>query len=161
MKLRRTPFYGDDIDRALLGPDFRPGMALVGGMGDGSEPEPLGDLKEPVRPAAGAENDSLIAEHPSQTVSHPDYRELGTEVALGFMPHQGENRKQRLAGVATWNPKDHGGGQQSGAEPRPAAGAPPPPMPTRRELWKQRQRQRRGKLDPELRRLQREKAKTK
>lgn len=52
-----------------------------------------------------------------------------------FYAHNGENRTQRRAAVATWEP--------------------PKDAPTRRELWLQRQRQRRGKLDIETRRLQR------
>lgn len=70
---------------------------------------------------------------------HPDAVEKGIELPLGFIPHRGENRTQRRAAVANFS----------------AEGA------DRRELWAQRQRQRRGKLDPELRRLQRRKAETK
>lgn len=66
-------------------------------------------------------------------VPHPDATEKGVELALGFMPHRGENRTTRRAAVANFK----------------AEGA------NRRELLKQRQRQRRGTLDPELRRLQR------
>lgn len=57
-----------------------------------------------------------------------------------FTPYDGENRTQRLAGVANFVP-------------------PTKDDPSRRELLKQRQKQRRGKLDPELRRLQRERLK--
>jgi hypothetical protein len=75
----------------------------------------------------------------AQPAHHPDYCEKGTELALGLMPHRGENRRQRRAAVANF---EH-------------------PEADRRELWEQRKRQRRGKLDPELRRLQRRKAQTK
>ena len=63
-------------------------------------------------------------------------------LGVGFAPHQGENRTQRLAGVANFVP-------------------PTKDDPSRRELLKQRQKRRRGKLDPELRRLQRERLKQK
>lgn len=67
---------------------------------------------------------------------HPDARERGVELALGFIPHRGENRKTRRAAVATWEqPEDV--------------------RTTRRELLKQRKRRDRGTLDVELRRLQR------
>lgn len=70
---------------------------------------------------------------------HPDYCEKGTEQPLGLIPHRGANRQQRRSAVANF--------QAEGAD--------------RRELWQQRQRQRRGKLDPELRRLQKRKAQSK
>ncbi len=138
MRTRRTPFYGDPEDRAILGPDY---------------------LKDVVGPFAGAENGSQNTEDPANTVhpvdllaeaeqEHANYREMGTEIALGFVPHEGENRKTRRAAVATWVPPNH-------AEQLEKIGAAVPNMPTRRELWRQRQRQRRGKLDPETRRLQR------
>jgi hypothetical protein len=64
---------------------------------------------------------------------HPDAVEKGAEYALGFMPHRDMNRKARRSAVANF--------EEKGVD--------------RRELWRQRQQQRRGKLDPELRRLQR------
>jgi hypothetical protein len=135
--MRRTPFYGDPGDREMLGPSFK--LIAVDEMTD--------------IPPAALELVEQYAEAEAEREHHPDYREKGAAVALGFMPHQGENRRQRLAGVATWTPPE---------QPQPKEGEPEPPrMPTRRELFEQRQRQRRGTLDPELRRLQREKAKTK
>lgn len=65
--------------------------------------------------------------------------ELGTEMALGFMAHKGENRTTRRAAVANWTPPEV-----------PKDGERPP---SRRELWEQRKKHRRGKLDVELRRL--------
>jgi hypothetical protein len=65
--------------------------------------------------------------------THPDAVEKGIELPLGFMPHRGENRKTRRAAVANF------------AHPEA----------NRRDLLKQRQRQRRGKLDVKTRRLQR------
>lgn len=59
--------------------------------------------------------------------------DVPADIALGFRPHAGENRKTRRAAVANFS---H-------------------PGVSRRELLKQRQRNRRGKLDVELRRLQR------
>lgn len=64
---------------------------------------------------------------------HPDYCEKGIELPLGFVPHKGENRTQRRSAVANF------------AHPEA----------NRRELLAQRQRERRGKLDIETRRLQR------
>lgn len=78
-------------------------------------------------------NEILAALHPDAEIIRPELNEFGTEIALGFMPHQGENRTTRRAAVANFEVKGV----------------------SRRELLKQRQRQRRGKLDPELRRLQR------
>jgi hypothetical protein len=66
-------------------------------------------------------------------MTHPDAVERGIELPLGFMQHKGENRRARRAAVANF------------AHPEVS----------RRELLKQRQRQRRGKLDIETRRLQR------
>lgn len=63
--------------------------------------------------------------------------------ALGFIPHGSENRRTRRREVAKWTPPEG------------------PNMPTRRELLKQRQRNARGKLDPQLRRLQRQKLRQK
>ncbi len=144
MKSRRTPFYGDPEDRALLG-----------SMGDGSEDQPK---EEPLGGAVVELGTSPGVETTAPPKHHPNYREIGAEVPLGFIGHQGENRKQRLTGVATWSPKDHG---DHGGDPRVPLNSAVESMPTRRELLAQRQRQRRGKLDPELRRIQREKAKTK
>jgi hypothetical protein len=107
----------------------------------------------------------------AQPAHHPDYCEKGTEIALGFIPHRGENRRTRRTAVATWAPPEQDYKARNSSESRAnpvqrdeAEGLhvpPPPDIPTRRELWLQRQKQRRGKLDPELRRLQRRKAATK
>lgn len=107
---RRAPFFGTPEDAALLGPM---------GMGVAPPPEQLVDVTD-------EEKSELLAQ----------LERLG----VGFAPHRGENRTQRLAGVANFVP-------------------PTKDDPSRRELLKQRQRQRRGKLDPELRRLQRERLK--
>ncbi len=96
---------------------------------------------------------------------HPDARELGVELALGFIPHRGENRRTRRAAVANWQPpkqdyKAHNS-SESGATPAQRDEAeglrvpPPHDMPTRRELLKQRKRRDRGTLDVDLRRLTR------
>ncbi len=147
----RTPFYGMPED-----------LELLGSMGDGSEPLPDYELPSDIPQSFFTELEESVAE--TTAGPHPNYRELGTEMPLGFMPHQGENRRQRRAAVATWSPKDHptaepvgAGAEESGTRPD-VEPAPPPPLPTRRELWAQRQRQRRGTLDPGLRRLQRRKA---
>jgi len=165
---RREPFFGEASDRELLGPGF------VSSMGDGSEEDrtspflPEQEARELIQ-SMGYEARRAMAGAAAapRTQPHPDYCEKGTELPLGFIPHRGENRQQRRAGVATWappkadQPKAEAGAGAGGEEPgtRPGGEPPPAPMPTRRELWKQRQRQRRGKLDPELRRLQRRKAK--
>jgi hypothetical protein len=91
---------------------------------------PFPDVDIPLETSGLRVNELDANEEPS---AHPDYCEKGTELALGLVPHRGENRTQRRAAVANF--------QAEGAD--------------RRELWRQRQRQRRGKLDPELRRLQR------
>ena len=70
---------------------------------------------------------------PGVVVGGAEQVERGTAVPLGFMPHTAENRKTRRAAVATF--------QREGVN--------------RRELWRQRKRQRRGTLDPELRAAQR------
>ena len=57
-----------------------------------------------------------------------------SDLAIGFVPHGGENRAMRRKAVATFQ--------------EPVAGL-------RRRLWVQRQRNRLGKLDVETRRLQR------
>jgi hypothetical protein len=82
--------------------------------------------------------------------------------SLGFRQHQGENRKTRRAAVANWQPSQTNGAAASAPaagsrapDPVKPAAAPTERMPTRRELLKQRQRNRRGELDVELRRLQR------
>lgn len=133
VRTRRTPFYGDAGDREILEPSFK--LVSVDEMTD-------------VPPAALAEAPVIIdgAEASSRREPHPDYREKGAEIPLGFMPHQGENRKQRLAAAATWAPPKLPEGEQP---------------PTRRALHEQRQKHRRGTLDPELRRVQRRKAQTK
>lgn len=98
---------------------------------------------------AGAEESGMfsLVEHEMQ--HHPDAVEKGIDLPLGFMPHAGENRVTRRAAVANWappvSPKVDGADMDRKT----------PAMPTRRELLKQRQKQRRGKLDPETRRLQR------
>ena len=123
---------------------------------DGSEP--IGDFASAVAPLA--ERDIL------PKARHPDAVEKGVELALGFLPHRGENRRTRRAAVANWQPPAvSSNGRTPGFDPdnegsNPPA-ATPPRMPTRRELLGQRQRQRRGRLDPELRRLQHEQRKAK
>jgi hypothetical protein len=117
---RREPFFGVDEFNGIVPTDYQPHNSS----------ESRGT------PAQRDEAEGLCVPPPQR---HPDYCEKGTELALGFIPHRGENRKQRLAAVANFS----------------AEGA------DRRELWRQRQRQRRGKLDPELRRLQRRKAENK
>lgn len=90
--------------------------------------------REPGLPEVYAEFDEL------HQPAHPDAVEKGVELPLGFHQHQGENRTTRRAAVANWQPP-----KVEGEKP-----------PTRRELLEQRQKHQRGKLDPELRRLQRE-----
>lgn len=68
--------------------------------------------------------------------------ELPADIPLGFHQHQGENRATRRKNSATWAP-------QKGVDT------------SRRELLEQRQKHQRGKLDPELRRLQKRKAESK
>jgi hypothetical protein len=136
-------------------PDLPLDFDAVVSMGDGSEDEPTPELV-------------MAASRPA---AHPDAVEKGIDLPLGFVPHRGENRRQRREAVANWQPPEQdqpssgavGAGEgepgtRPGDEPSPAT---PARMPTRRELWAQRQRQRRGTLDPELRRLQRRKAQTK
>ena len=67
--------------------------------------------------------------------------EANTEPGRGFFAHQGENRRTRRAEVARFTPP----------EDTPKAEA----KGMRRRFLKQRQRRAMGKLDPELRRLQR------
>jgi hypothetical protein len=106
-----------------------PGLELRTSMGDGSADE---------APVQFHGHDPSAPSVPQDTpTTHPDYCEKGIELPLGFIPHQGESRTQRRAAVANF--------QADGVD--------------RRELWLQRQRQRRGKLDPELRRLQRKRLK--
>lgn len=177
MKLRvpREPFFGVAEFDGIV-----PGLELRTSMGDGSEDEPPVQFHghDPLAPSVPQDTDKVLAEayagsdaifdaafsaqdytahnssesratlvqqdeaeglHVPPPHTHPDYCEKGIELPLGFIPHRGENRTQRRAAVANFS----------------AEGA------DRRELWAQRQRQRRGKLDPELRRLQRQKAKAK
>lgn len=114
-------------------------------------PEDAGILGE-IPPA----NDEVIAQH-----SLP--AEVPSDIPLGFMPHQGENRATRRKASATWVPPK----QTNGAGGIAASGGPPwPPapaerMPTRRELFERRRKHQCGKLDPELRRLQHERLKQK
>lgn len=155
--MRRTPFYGEAVDRQLLGSSFK--SATLDEMADYELPsdipaptlEPADGLNTVVIPSAGVKNGSQDPGDPAGKV-HENYREIGAAIPLGFIPHRGENRQQRRAAVANWTPP---------AQPKPEDGSEPPTMPTRRELWEQRKRQRRGTLDPELRRLQRAKAASK
>jgi hypothetical protein len=97
---------------------FAPDMALVENMGDGSESEPAPKVIVP---------DPPVPVHVG---------EIGTDVALGFMPHDGENRRERLRQASLWRgPKEDPG--------------------AKRRYVKQRAKQRRGTLDIETRRLQR------
>ena len=79
--------------------------------------------------------DEMTPAHDEAIEVHPDYTTKGVEFPLGFMPHKGENRRTRRATTAQW--------------------VPPAEAPTRRELVRQRQKQRRGTLDVATRRLQR------
>lgn len=172
VRTNRTPFYGMPEDRDILPAELRfavdemaaiapEALDMIGHMGDGSDES----VAQNVIPGA-------------VKPLHPDYREKGTELALGFHQHQGENRKTRRAAVANWQPPKitqtveagNGAGAPSpedasktGEESRPAGVTPaaPAPMPTRRELWLQRKKHRRGKLDVETRRLQHERLKQK
>lgn len=92
--------------------------------------------------AATSDTDLVVELPPSAGTAPVVAVELGTEQALGFIPHRGENRRTRLKEAATW---------EATPAQREAAGG---KVPTRRELFEQRKRQRRGKLDVELRRLQ-------
>lgn len=159
MKLRehrRQPFFGEAVDRELLGPDFKPALEqgaiaeLAELPADLAQLQTLNDLKTVVIPLAGAENCSEKTEVGQNVKHHPDYSEKGTSVALGFIPHRGENRKKRLEGVKTWK-----------ATPEQEKAAGDVPLPTRRGMYEQRKRHERGKLDPVLRRLQRERLKNK
>lgn len=118
---RRTPFFGLPED-----------AVLIGCMGDGSTPD---QPTETIQVRLETHGNPHIAGGGAVELG-----EVGTDIALGFIPHDGENRTQRLAGVANFVP-------------------PTKDDPSRRELLKQRQKRRRGKLDPELRRLQRERLK--
>jgi hypothetical protein len=162
MRTRRTPFYGTPEDRDLLPREqlfardelaaIEPDMlACMGdGMTEGQARELIPGAVKPL---------------------HPDYCEKGIELPLGLVPHKGENRRTRRAAVANWTPPQEETRsmeqsigrdiQTNGAVVNGGASAPAPAerMPTRRELLKQRQRQRRGKLDIETRRLQRERIK--
>jgi hypothetical protein len=156
---RREPFFGEAVDRELLGPGFKPALEqgaiaeladLPPDLAELQTLEHRGEWIEVVGPAAGAENDSQKTEVAQNVKHHPDAVEKGTEVALGFMPHRGENRKKRLEGVKTWK-----------ATPEQEKAAGDVPLPTRREMFEQRKKHERGKLDPVLRRLQRERLKQK
>lgn len=105
-------------DAAIIGqePD------MVGSMGDGS---------------SELETQELIPG--AVKTLHPDCREKGTAIPLGFMPHQGENRATRRKASATFSHPEF----------------------SRREGLLQRRKHQRGKLDPELRRLQHERLKQK
>lgn len=139
MRTNRTPFFGMPED-----------AALIGSMGDGSE-----DESEPVTVDDGFAMPGGTDWKPDV---HPDAVEKGIGLPLGFMPHRGENRRTRRAAVANWQPPKE---KTLVVSPETAAAfpvgsvMPNQAMPTRRELWLQRQKHRRGKLDPELRRLQR------
>ena len=76
--------------------------------GDGSEGE-----APPVQVDVPLPQPAVVSDTPS-------------DMAIGFVPHQGENRTARRAAVATWEPKK---GQ-----------------PSRRELWEQRKKHRRGTM---------------
>ena len=150
---RRTPFFGMPEDAALLG-DPTPARALPEGWEMSvyatapvpyapPKPKALGELVACMGDGTAPDQPTHLIPGADPSPVHPLAQgEIGTIIALGFVPHRGENRTQRLAGVANWEP-------------------PTKDDPLRRELLKQRQRQRRGKLDPELRRLQRERLKQK
>jgi hypothetical protein len=137
----RTPFFGMPEDAALL-PEPAPGAldtayekaitaevtARLEHFAEGCERHMIGCMGDGMTEGQAREVIPGAVKRP-----HPAAVEKGTEIALGFMQHQGENRTQRRAAVANF------------AHPEVS----------RRELWLQRQKQRRGKLDIETRRLQR------
>ncbi len=154
MKIRREPFYGTPEDRELIAKFDGADVFPLGSEVQTSEGE-AGHVSS-VDPDTGVVTISAGPAPAKET--HPDYCEKGIELPLGFHAHQGENRRTRRAAVANWAPpkQDHGGDPRAALNGLVESGVQPPPMPTRRELLKQRQRQRRGKLDIETRRLQRE-----
>ncbi len=144
MKLRekrREPFFGEAVDRELLGPGFKPALEGFEELGD--LPPDLAELQ--------TLNASPTVDVERKAPQHPDAVEKGITLPLGFIPHRGENRVKRLAGVKTWAASPE---QVKAAEGGPA-------LATRREMYEQRVKHQRGKLDPVLRRLQRERLKTK
>jgi hypothetical protein len=145
MRTRRTPFYGMPEDLALLPESERERLF--------AELPP--DWMQSAEAMAATEVNLL------PPMTHPDAVEKGIELPLGFVPHRGENRRQRREAVAKWTPPADAEFVTPDTAQRVAPIGDKPRMPTRRELWAQRQRQRRGTLDPELRRLQRRRAQTK
>jgi hypothetical protein len=127
----RTPFFGMPEDREILG---EPAAAVW--------PE--------------VDTPPLLLELTPGDVKVLGADEIGAEIALGFMPCDHENRRTRRKASATWAPPKIN--QDRGPE---ATSPPAPAMPTRRELFEQRQKHQRGKLDPELRAMQRERLKQK
>lgn len=120
---------------------YRLGMRTESGTGDVGHVSAIDHESGKVTVSAGS---------PPPRPVHPDAVEKGIELPLGFMPHKGENRRTRRAAVAQWVPH-----AEAVAEVAPIGQK----MPTRRELWLQRQKHRRGKLDIETRRLQKERLK--
>jgi hypothetical protein len=180
MRTRRTPFYGMPEDLALLPESererFRVRNVVFDEVADvtpemlakfdGADIFPQGMEVQTsegetghvsgVDPETGIV--TISAGQAPAKEPHPDYREKGIDLPLGFVPSRGENRRQRREAVAKWtSPADAEFVTPETAQ-RVAPIGDKPRMPTRRELWAQRQRQRRGTLDPELRRLQRRKA---
>ncbi len=139
---RREPFFGEAVDRELLGPDFKPALEGFEELGD--LPPDLAALQ-----TLGTEVEAQATIPGAVKPLHPDATEKGITLPLGFVPHRGENRQKRLAGVRTWKATPE---QEKVAEGGPA-------LPTRRDMFEQRKRHERGKLDTVLRRLQRERLK--
>lgn len=100
-------------------------------------PEDAGILGE--TPPANAEMHEVRAVLDEIIVQHSLPPEVPSDIALGFMPHQGENRATRRKASATFTHPEF----------------------SRREGLLQRRARQRGKLDPELRRLQHERLKQK
>lgn len=145
MRNLRQPFFGMPEDAGILD------AVSSSGRTSGFDPDNAGS-----NPATATDETigAATADTPSVAESETG-RQPTVAVPLGrFYAHEGENRAMRRKASATWVPPTYD-------EQIEKVGAPVPKMPTRRELFEQRRKHQRGKLDPELRRLQKEKARQK
>jgi hypothetical protein len=108
----RTPFFGMPEDASILGDAFEgyhePPTTIVSPAQYAEIEAEAIRYHQGERHMIGCMGDGMTEGQAREVIPgavkrpHPDAVEKGTEIALGFMQHQGENRTQRRAAVANW-----------------------------------------------------------